>query len=151
MGLIERALARQAGADGDGEQLRELAQFGIGLRVMNALSRVDDRALGTQEHVRRLGHRFRVRSRARAQRGRVGERLGDLVLESIVRNLDDDRLRAAVAQLRERPPEDVGNFGSNRDRLGVLGDSRHLQRGVEVEGDMSQATRVAGRQHQDRH
>src|SRR6185437_5054339 len=41
--------------------------------------------------------------------------------------------------------------GSDGDRLGVFGHARHLQRGVEVERHVSEAARIAGGKHEDRH
>ena len=94
---------------------------------MDALAGVDHRTFGLDQHVGDFDHILRVRTGAGAHDGGVVERLGDFVVERVVGNLDDDRLRPAVTQLRERAAEDVGYLGPDGDRLGMLGDTGHLQ------------------------
>ncbi len=148
--LVERALARQAGAHRNGEQLGELLQLLIGLGPMHALSGIQHGTLGVHQNIGCLGYGFRIRRRTRAHHRCVLERLRDFIVKGVVRNLDDHRLGAAVAQLRERAPEDVGHFGADRDGLAVFGHAGHLQRRVEIEGQIRIAARIAGRQNQHR-
>jgi hypothetical protein len=151
MGLVEAALALEAGADRDREQLGEFLELGIGLGPVHALTGIDHRALGRHQHLGGLGDLVRSGTVLGDDDRLVIQRIGRVLGIGVGRQLDDHRRAAAVAQHVEGAAHDVDDFLAVGDRLGVLGDVRHGQRRVEVGRHVGDAARVALRDHQQRH
>ncbi len=151
MGLVEAALALEAGADRDGQKLGQLLQLGIGFGPVHALPGIDHGALGGHQHLGGLGHLAGIGAVLGDDDGLVVQRIGRVLGIGVGRQFDDHRRAAAVAQHVERPAHDVDDFAAVGDRLGVLGDMRHGQGRVEVGRHVGDAARIALRDHQQRH
>ena len=139
MGLVERALAREARADGRGEQLGQRRELVISFGPMDALAGIDDRPLGRDERVGRRGDRLRIGCGAGAHDGRMFDRPRHLLAEHVPGQLDQHRARPAVAQLGEGAPEDIGQLGRSGERLGMLGDAAHVAHRIVIVGHVGEA------------
>ncbi len=148
--LGEGALALEAGADRDRQQLRQLAQLVPGLRPMDTLAGIDHRPPCLHQHRRRLAHGLGIGAAAQRPRGRVVERL-DLLVPDVDRDLDQHRPAAARPQPAERTPEDVGDLPGRGQGLGRLGDPLHLQGRVVARMHPGLPPRIAHRHDQHRH
>ena len=145
----ERALALKARRHRRLEQLGQLAELRPRLRVVDALARVDDRALGLDEHAGHFRHRLGIRAGARAERGRVGERLGHVLLEDVDGNFHEDRTRPAVLHLGEGAAHRVRHLARQQHLLAPLGDVPVVERGVEIRRDVGDPPRIAPGEHDD--
>ena len=150
MGLVEAALALEAGADRDGQKLGQFLQLGIGLGPVHALAGIDHRPLGGHQHLGGLGDGRRIGAVLGDDHRLVVQRIGRILGIGVGRQLDDHRRAAAVAQQAEGPAHDVGDFLAIGDRLGVLGDMRHRQGRVEVGRHVGDAARIALRDDEQR-
>ncbi len=151
MGLVEGALALQAGADRRGQELGQALQLAIGLGPVHALAGVDHRPLGLDQDLGRRLDRLGIGGEAGAQHRLIDQGLGDLLVHDVPGDLDQRRARAAIPELGEGAAQDVGGLGRQVDRLGELGDAGHLDGGVVVVGHMGEAARITLGQHQHRH
>ena len=151
MGLVEAALALQRRADGNRQKLGQLLQLVIGFSPMYAMTGIDDRALGCDQHLGGFLHRRGIGAVFGRDDRLVGQRIGRVLDIGLGRELDDHRRAAAVAQQAEGPAHDVLDLLARGDRLGVLGDMRHGQRRIEVGRHVRDAPGIARRDDQQRH
>ena len=150
MVLGKGALAVEGGHDRDLEQLRELSQLVPGLGLEGALPGQDDRRLGREQGVDRLGDIPWVALGRRAPLRRVaGREVAALLIENVARRLERDRPRLAVAQKREGVLHHLGDAGHVVDGLRPLGHVAQVGAGLEVGRHAQLVARIARRQMQD--
>ena len=115
---------------------------------MHALTGIDHRPLGADQHRGGLLHMHGIGAVTGAQHRRVVQRLRHVLVPHVGRDFDDDRPAAAVLQLGEGAAEDVADLGCDVDRLGRFRERPHRLAGVEVGVDIGEPPRIAHRQHQ---
>lgn len=150
MGFVEGALAGDRRGDGRVQQLGQRLQFGPGLAVMDALTGIDDRLGGGRELARCRLDQVRIGCRARLEHWPVAADVG-LFAAGVPGYLHQHRTGAAIAQLREGAPHDVGDLLATGQGLGPLGDVLHVQHRIEVGVVVGKMARVARRHEQHRH
>ena len=149
--LREGALALEARGHGRGEQLGQRPQLGPRLGVVDALTGVEDRALGGDEGVRGSLHVGRVRGGPDRDRRDVAGRIWAILVPDVPGNLDQDRSRPAVAQPGERAPHGRDDGLRQNQLVDPLGHVSIVQVGAEVGRRGHLAAIVAGGDDQDRH
>ena len=150
--LREGALAGQRRHHRRFEEFGQRLQLRPGLAVMHALPRHDDRALGGDQRLGDLRHRFRVGAALEARRlGVFGDqRVRNFVAQYVGRKLDQYRTGAAVPDLGEGAPQRLDGRVRHRHLLRRFGHVAEVERRVEIRLNLVDVAGIAGRQHDDR-
>ena len=120
MRLGEGALALQRRRDRRLKQLGQLPELVPGLRIVDALARVDHRSLSVDQRLGRFASVGGIRTRSIRRRRRVVDRLLDLGAPEVAGDLQHDRSLPTVLRMRKRAPDGVRQVVGIGQLLGPL-------------------------------